>query len=120
MAQKRFEDLTFADDFMFGRVLCKNPGICLSDPFTRSRCKYTYRNTCIEDNSLTLDDGATKIFLNAAGNTAGEEISDELRAFLRYVAGQPADTVLTKNINRAVQHVIEENDGREEIGRAHV
>ena len=61
------------------------------DPFdARGYYKYTFRNTCREDKNLVLDDGVTKVVLNAAGNKG--DIAPELREFLQLVAGD-IDTV---------------------------
>ena len=39
------------------------------DPFdAHGNYKYTFRNTCQEDKDLVLDDGVTKVVLNAAGH----------------------------------------------------
>ena len=43
------------------------------------------RNTCREDQDIVLDDGVTKVVLNAAGNKG--EITPELKDFLQLVAG---------------------------------
>ena len=50
---------------------------------------YTFENLCKEDNSIALNDGTTKIFLNAVSDM--DDISKELRAFLDYVAGKQSD-----------------------------
>ena len=47
--------------------------------------KYTFRNTCQEDKDLVLDDGVTKVVLNAAGQKG--DITQELKEFLQLVAG---------------------------------
>ena len=57
------------------------------DPFGRGFLRYTFRTFCVEDKKLELNDGITKIVLNAAG-TEGN-ISDDLRGFLLLVAGNP-------------------------------
>ena len=41
--------------------------VCTFDPFNRSRMIYTFRNAFVEDSELNLNDGTTKIFLNATG-----------------------------------------------------
>ena len=47
------------------------------DPFdAHGYYKYTFRNTCQEDKELVLDDGVTKVVLNAAGHKG--EITPEL------------------------------------------
>ena len=56
------------------------------DPFdAHGYYKYTFRNTCQEDKELVLDDGVTKVVLNAAGRKG--EITSELKEFLQLVAG---------------------------------
>ena len=59
--------------------------ITLFDPFGRDFIRYTFRNICIEDKELELEDGTTKIVLNAVG-TKGNT-SKELKDFLNLVAG---------------------------------
>ena len=61
------------------------------DPFdARGYYKYTFRNTCQEDKELVLDDGVTKVVLNAAGRKG--EITSELKEFLQLVAGNADPT----------------------------
>ena len=56
------------------------------DPFdAHGYYKYTFRNTCQEDKEIVLDDGVTKVILNAAGHKG--EITAELKEFLQLVAG---------------------------------
>ena len=56
------------------------------DPFdAHGYYKYTFRNTCQEDKELVLDDGVTKVVLNAVGRKG--EITSELKEFLQLVAG---------------------------------
>ena len=74
--------------------------ICTFDAFDRERYCYTFENICKEEEGLRLDDGATKIFLNALG-TKGE-VSPELKAFLRYVAGNKSDDEFVKELDAEV------------------
>lgn len=46
---------------------------------------YTFENTCKEDNSVTMGDEATKIFLNSDSDM--DDVGEGLRAFLDYVNG---------------------------------
>ena len=76
--------------------------ICPFDPFSMNRRKYTFRNICVEDNDLELNDGATKIFLNSTG-TSGE-VSPELQNFLDYVMGKTHENDdLIKDMDAAVK-----------------
>ena len=45
--------------------------ICLSDLFDKNRSIYTFRNRCVEDREIELDDASTKVFVNASGNREG-------------------------------------------------
>ena len=61
------------------------------DPFNEhGYYKYTFRNTCQEDKELVLDDGVTKVLLNAVGHKG--DIKSELKEFLQLVAGNVDST----------------------------
>lgn len=77
--------------------------ICAFDPFKLGRRRYTFRNLCVEQRDLALDDRATKIFLNAKG-VIGEE-SEDVRNFLSYVAGNAAQGTLARDIDAEVTRV---------------
>ena len=72
------------------------------DPFSRNRYRYTFRNICVEDRELELEDGTSKIILNASASVPEKKkginknkpadmpeeiVSDELGGFLRLVMG---------------------------------
>lgn len=57
--------------------------ICDFDLFGEGRYVYTFENRCLENPELSLQDGTTKIFLNAKGKIG--DISPELKAFLDYI-----------------------------------
>ena len=61
------------------------------DPFdAHGYYKYTFRNTCQEDKEIVLDDGVTKVLLNADGHKG--DIKSELKEFLQLVAGNVDST----------------------------
>lgn len=61
------------------------------DPFNEhGYYKYTFRNTCQEDKELVLDDGVTKVLLNAACHKG--DIKSELKEFLQLVTGNVDST----------------------------
>ena len=74
--------------------------ICAEDIFGLNQFKYTYRYTCKELPELLLDDGTEKIFLNASGTTGN--VSDDLRAFLQYIAGKVTDNQLVTKLEAEV------------------
>lgn len=56
---------------------------------------------CHEKPGLEMDDGTTKIILNATGTA--DDIDPKLKAFLDYVAGKPATDDYTKKLEDAVK-----------------
>ena len=75
--------------------------ICLFDLFGQGRHIYTFENLCKEDTSLAMGDEATKIFLNAKGIM--DDVSDELKVFLDYVAGRKPKDEFVDKLEEAVQ-----------------
>ena len=57
--------------------------ICTFDRFKQGRHIYTFQERCNQDTSLKLNDGTTKIFLSTKGTI--DDVSDDIKAFLRYV-----------------------------------
>lgn len=67
--------------------------ICTFGVFTGSRHKYTFKNLCLEEQGLSLEDGTTKMFLSTKGTM--DDVSKPLKIFLDYVDGKlPADTLM--------------------------
>lgn len=77
--------------------------ICPFDPFGEGRYIYTFENLCMENKELELRDGATKIFLNTK-ETIGD-ITDTIKAFLRYVDGVVTDNSLVQEIEEEIRKV---------------
>lgn len=75
--------------------------ICPFDPFGKGRHIYTFENICKEDKALSLKDGTTKIFLNAKGTE--HDVSQELQAFLDYVAGKESEDTFIQKLKQAVE-----------------
>ena len=71
--------------------------------FTGDRHKYTFKNVCIEDYDIALNDGATKLFLSTKGTQ--NDVSKPLQAFLDYIDGQEATDELLRDIDDAVHEV---------------
>ena len=69
--------------------------ICTFDLFSKGLGKYTFKNICSEDNTLELDDGSIKVFVNASGDSSG--LSDGLRDLMRFVTtGEPQGALSQK------------------------
>lgn len=62
------------------------------DLFGQEKYVYTFVPCCKEDKTLELDDGAVRIFLNTRGKN-DDEITPELKAFLRYVESTDGEFV---------------------------
>jgi len=86
--------------------------ICLSDVFDRGRHIYTFENVCKEDLTLSLEDGTTKIFLNADGKM--DDVSEELKAFLDYVAGVKSEDTFVQKLDEAVKEAKKDREWRHE------
>ena len=83
--------------------------ICTFDPFGKGRHRYTFRNLCVEDNSIELKDETDKVFLNTSGIL--NDVDEEMIEFLQYVeqstdeVAKNAKSDLVKTINQKVNHV---------------
>ena len=86
--------------------------ICSFDLFEKGRHVYTFKNICEEDNSLPLEDGTVKLFLNAAGSQ--DDVSKELKAFLDYVAGKESEDDFVKRLDEAVREARKNREWRHE------
>ncbi|MBP3723359.1 MAG: Rpn family recombination-promoting nuclease/putative transposase [Selenomonadaceae bacterium] len=59
--------------------------ICPFQLFNSNRHIYTFQNTCQEDKSILLEDGASKIFLSTKGKI--DDVSPQIKHFLDFVDG---------------------------------
>ena len=75
--------------------------------------KYTFENRCCEDEMLRLEDGTQKIFLNAMGTQ--DDVNEDLRAFLSYVAGRKSDNSFVRKLDDAVQRARKNQEWRREF-----
>ena len=74
--------------------------ICTFPVFSGNRHKYTFKNICLEEHDILLNDGATKLFLSTKGTK--DDISKPLQRFLDYVDGHAASDDLLRDIESAV------------------
>ena len=76
--------------------------ICLENPYPEHGLhKYTFDQVCREDNALKLGDETAKIILSAEGSK--DDVSEELKDFLNYLATQRANTPFTKKLDAKVK-----------------
>lgn len=91
--------------------------ICTQDPFQKDKdtsfglpC-YTFRNTCLENEGVSLDDKAIKVIYNAS---AYEKVENEgLRDFLRFVStNEPDENNFSKTLSETVERLKENEEFR--------
>ena len=74
--------------------------ICTFDPFDRDLCCYTFKNICIEDADVSLEDGRTILFFNTKGKNIN--VSDEVKEFLDYVETKRTTNNYTRQLDESV------------------
>lgn len=86
--------------------------ICPFDLFGKGRHIYTFVNLCKEDTGIALEDGTTKLFLNA--DSEMDDISEELKVFLDYVAGKKSDDSFITKLEQALNEAKKNRKWRHE------
>lgn len=86
--------------------------ICPFDLYGKGRHIYTFENICKEDNNISMGDETVKIFLNAKGTL--DDASDELKAFLDYVAGKKPKDAYVERLEEAVKEAKKNREWRHE------
>ena len=86
--------------------------ICPVDVFMKGRHIYTFENIYKEDKSISLGDGAAKIFLNS--DSEMDDVSEKLRAFLDYVAGKKTEDSFVEQLEEAVKRAKMNREWRHE------
>ena len=74
--------------------------------------KYTFRNICMEDRNIVLDEGTAKVFLNTESSKI--EMSLELAALVRYIKNKEATDQLTRRIDELVCQARDKEQWRKE------
>lgn len=77
--------------------------ICPFDKFKQGRHLYTFRERCDEDNKLSLNDGAVKIFLSTKGKI--DDVSADVKEFLDYVNSGIIKGEFIQKFDAAVQAI---------------
>jgi len=74
---------------------------CKNDYLNSGLSKATFKNVCRENKEIILEDGCTKIFMNA--KYWRQETDIEIQGFLKYLYTRKATTDLTDQINEQVE-----------------
>ena len=77
--------------------------VCTSDPFGYGLHRYTFENICREVPGLQLGDDGIKVFLNAKGTE--DDVSEDLKNLLRYIATSEPTDDFTRALDDAVREV---------------
>ena len=77
--------------------------ICPFKVFSDNRHIHTFRNLCVEDSNVALNDGATKIFLSTKGSA--DDVSATVKNFLNYVDNGTVAGSFVEELDEAVQLV---------------
>ena len=64
---------------------------------------YTFRNICVQDKDLELNDGTTKIFLCSEG--ALNDVTADIKAFLDYIKGMPVNDEFVTEIDSFIKEI---------------
>ena len=81
--------------------------ICQYDPFTEGLPCYTFKNLCIQDKNLELNDETTKMIFNSTAYDKEKNV--DIRKFLKYIRTKVPTSNLTDKINNMVEEQ-KEND----------
>ena len=87
------------------------------DLFGKGRYQYTLQASCVEDKSIQIQDGATRIFLNTHGKNK-EEVRPELIEFLNYVenTNELQEAMFHSEKVTKIQKAVRQIKSNEEIG----
>lgn len=85
--------------------------VCTYDPFGDNRSKYTFKNICVENTNIALEDDTVSIFLNTNGDRTG--ISNDLENVLEYIRTGETKDDYTKKLDRSVQELNNDYDWRD-------
>ena len=75
--------------------------LCLDDIFRKGLPVYTFENVCREDKKTKLNDGAVKVFFNAA--ECDKLKTKEERDFFHFLKGETVETGFSRNIREKVE-----------------
>ena len=86
--------------------------ICTFDIFKKGLLRYTFKNICIEDKELALNDETTKIFINTKAPLEGKNISPKLANLIKYINSETISDEYTQKLDGAVKQRRRSSDWR--------
>ena len=93
--------------------------ICNYDPFEKEKSVgfglpcYTFKNTCLENGNVSLDDKALKVIYNASAYEAVED--KKVRDFLQFVmTNKPSEDELSQELSETVERLKDNDEFRKD------
>ena len=77
--------------------------ICTFDIFKKDFLKYTFKNICIEDKELVLNDATTKVFVNTTAPLDDKNLNPKLASLIKYINSETITDEYTKKLDEAVR-----------------
>lgn len=77
--------------------------ICTFDVFKKDFLKYTFKNICIEDKELVLNDATTKVFVNTTATLDDKNLNPKLASLIKYINSETITDEYTKKLDEAVR-----------------
>ena len=86
--------------------------ICAFDPFQENMAKYEFRNYCIDNKDIELEDGAVRVFFHAKAYKKEED--EDRRAFLKYINGEKTNNKFIEELEEIVEGIKNNRKWRKE------
>lgn len=102
---KKFDDLTFADHYIY-------------NPFGKNLPIYSFENHCLENPDVILKDKCNKKFFNATAYKKEKDV--EISAFLEYICNQKTVDDFTNRINSLVEKIKQQEINRKEYSTVNI
>lgn len=77
--------------------------LCPFAMFDKKRHMYTFRNVCVQDTQIRLEDGTTKLFLCSDGTI--DDVSPDIKAFLDFMKGLPVSNDFVSEIQSLISDI---------------
>ena len=77
--------------------------ICTFDVFKKDFLKYTFKNICMEDKELVLNDATTKVFVNTTATLDDKNLNPKLASLIKYINSETITDEYTKKLDEAVR-----------------
>ena len=77
--------------------------ICTFDVFKKDFLKYTFKNICMEDKELVLNDATTKVFVNTTAPLDDANLNPKLASLIKYINEETITDEYTKKLDEAVR-----------------